>query len=581
MVFTSPSWVPDLPFEIPDSIPIADFMRNDKYRALPLSQSKAPFTCGLTGTTYSWATVLQRVEFLARGLSAHTGWQPNEGVAWDKVVGIFCVNTIDYIPLCYATHRLNGIPSLANMAYSAQELTHQLTSSSIRVLFTCQSLLPVALQAADAAGLPRSNIFLVPQPTDKLPLPSGFKTTDDLLTLGRNTHGLEALRWSKGQARRQPAFLCYSSGTSGLPKAVMISHYNVIANAIQTTTYESVGRKAKGVVTQVMLGLLPMSHIYSLVLICHTSVCRGDNVVILPKFELDTFLGAIQRFKIEQLTVVPPIIVRLLAEREKCRQFDLSSVRLVYCGAAPLGKQTIEELLKIYPSWTLGQGYGMTESAVGISSTGENDVLVMSSGSLLPGVKAKLVDVLGDGREITELEKPGELWIQSPSVVLGYLHNEKANMETFVWDNQGRWLRTGDEVMFVRGERGHEHLVVVDRIKELIKVKGHQVAPAELEAHILAHDAVADCAVIQVPDERSGEVPKAFVVRSAEVKGRSDDEVARMVLKHVEDHKASYKWIKGGVEFVAEIPKSPSGKILRRLLRDREREKRKAEGAKL
>ena len=233
--------------------------------------------------------------------------------------------------------------------------------------------------------------------------------------------------------------------------------------------HESVGRKKKGVLTQVTLGLLPMSHIFSLVLLCHTATVRGDEIILLPKFELDSFLGAIQRFKIQQLVVVPPIIVRILQEQEKCRGFDLSSVRFIYSGAAPLGKETIRDVLRIYPSWEIGQGYGMTESAVGISSTGENDVLHMSSGSLLPGVRAKLVDP--EGNEITEVDKPGELLVQSPGVVLGYLNNERATMETFVFDDEGRWLRTGDEVLFTRGEGGFEHLVVVDRIKELIKVK--------------------------------------------------------------------------------------------------------------
>lgn len=474
-------------------------MRNDKYRPVSLVESRNPFTCGLTGRTLSYATLFQNTEFLARALSKRTGWQPNEGVAWDKVVGIFSLNAvgflplaslknalvtnhdeqIDYIPLAYATHRLNGIASLANAAYSIPELTHQLKSSSVQVLFTCRPLLATALAAADAVNLPRSRIFLIPLVGDEKVSPppgissfSEFPTINDLLTEGRSQPGLEALRWTKGQARRQPAFLCYSSGTSGLPKAVMISHYNIIANSLQQTTYESVGRKSLGIKTQVELGLLPMSHIYSLIVICHTATLRGDEIIILPRFELPTFLAAIQRFRISCLPVVPPVIVRLLQEKETAKKYDLSSVRFIYSGAAPLGKETISDLLAAYPGWTLGQGYGMTESAVGICSTSEHDILHMSSGSLLPLVKAKLYDP-ETGKEITELDKPGELLINSPSVVLGYLHNEKANMETFVFDEEGeRWLRTGDEVLFTKNPKsGHVHLVVVDRIKELIKVK--------------------------------------------------------------------------------------------------------------
>lgn len=244
-----------------------------------------------------------------------------------------------------------------------------------------------------------------------------------------------------------------------------------------------------------------------------------------------------------------------------------------------MGEETIAEIHKLYPKWKIGQGYGMTETATTVCTTSEHDILEGSSGSLIPETKGKIMGF--DGQEVTSYETPGELWVQSPSVSLGYLNNEKANAETFVWDEQGRWIKTGDEVVVRKAPSGHEHLVIVDRIKELIKVKGHQVAPAELEAHILTHEWVSDTAVIQVPDERAGELPKAFVVKSAAAAGKPDEEIARAITKHVEDHKARHKWLKGGVEFIEAIPKSPSGKILRRLLRDKEKAARLKKGAKL
>jgi acyl-CoA synthetase (AMP-forming)/AMP-acid ligase II len=199
-----------------------------------------------------------------------------------------------------------------------------------------------------------------------------------------------------------------------------------------------------------------------------------------------------------------------------------------------------------------------------------------------------------EGVEITGYDQPGELLVKGPSVVLGYLNNDKANTETF----QDGYMRTGDEAVIKKSPKGHEHIFIVDRIKELIKVKvcrmscvpstltndlqGHQVAPAELEAHLLTHPAVADCAVIQIPDDKSGEVPKAFVVKSSSIGIEENDRViAREIAKHVEKHKAHYKWLAGGVEFIDEIPKSPSGKILRRFLRDKEKEKRRKAGSKL
>ncbi|KAL2161355.1 hypothetical protein VTH06DRAFT_8577 [Thermothelomyces fergusii] len=577
MVFYPPPWVPKLPFDPPDSITIGEFMRDEKYGRRPFSKSRNPFTCGLTGKTYTVAESHQRSDEIAKALSKIMGWQPNADSPWDKVIAVFSFNTIDYLPVLHAVHRLSGIATPANVAYSASELEHQLRSSGAKALFTCVPVLQTALQAAKAVGIPEDKVFIMNMPNQATKPP--FKTVDDLVELGRSLPGLEPLRWVKGQGARQVAFLCYSSGTSGLPKAVMISHRNVIANTMQYCLFESVSREKFGIETQVTLGLLPFSHIYGLVVVAHSATWRGDEVVVLPKFELTEYLRAIERFKINHLLLVPPIIVRMLSSKDLLKKYDLSSVRMVFTGAAPLGKETAEEVVRLYPNWRLGQGYGMTESSTVVCSTSEHDICPGTSGSLVPGTRAKVVDQ--NGKEITEYGKPGELLVQSPSVTLGYLNNEKATAEAFIWDEDGRWLRTGDEVIVTKADSGYEHITIVDRLKELIKVKGHQVAPAELEAHLLTHPAVDDCAVIAVPDERDGEAPKAFVVTPASMASRDKEEVAAEIIKYVQDHKAHYKWLKGGVEFIDAIPKSPSGKILRRLLRDKEKEARRAKGAKL
>ncbi|KAM7209621.1 hypothetical protein V8F20_000024 [Naviculisporaceae sp. PSN 640] len=578
MVFTPPSWVPPMPIDPPDSITIGQFMRDESYGRRPIAKSGNPFTCGLTGKTYTAAEAFERCDNISKALAKIMGWEPNVDSPWDKVISVFSYNTIDYLSVLHSVHRLSGIATPANVAYSASELEHQLKSSGAKVLFTCVPVLETALQAAKGAGIPEDKVFLMDLPYHTGSQPN-FKTVDDLVEIGRSAPELEPLKWAKGQGARQPAFLCYSSGTSGLPKAVMISHRNVIANVIQSATYEAVGKKSKGVETERMVGLLPLSHIYGLVVLGHTAVWRGDQIVVLPRFEFTEFLTAIEKYKLTTLHVVPPIIVRILSGKDICKKYDLSSVRMIYTGAAPTGKQTVEELLRIYPTWNLCQGYGMTESATVVCSTSEHDIWQGTSGSLLPGVRAKVMDP--DGKEITEYNTPGELYVQSPSVTLGYLNNEKATSETFVYDEDGRWLKTGDEVIVTKNDKGYEHFTIVDRLKELIKVKGHQVAPAELEAHLLAHPAVDDCAVISVPDDRDGEAPKAFVVTPASMANRKDEDIRAEIIKHVQDHKAHYKWLKGGVEFIDAIPKSPSGKILRRLLRDREREARRAKGAKL
>jgi acyl-CoA synthetase (AMP-forming)/AMP-acid ligase II len=249
----------------------------------------------------------------------------------------------------------------------------------------------------------------------------------------------------------------------------MISHRNIIANMLQYSVYEQPARKKLGVETQVGLGVLPFSHAYGLHVVALGNTWRGDELIVLPKFELTTYLKAIERFKITALLVVPPIVIRMLSSIDECRKYDLSSVRLVYVGAAPTGKETVDELHKHWPHWNVCQGYGMTETATCVSTTSEDDILNGTSGSLLPGIRIKVMGF--DGKEITAYDTPGEMMIQSPTTTLGYLNNEMATSEAFVWDEDGRWMKTGDEVVVTKSPKGYEHIKVVDRIKELIKVK--------------------------------------------------------------------------------------------------------------
>ncbi|EEU38709.1 uncharacterized protein NECHADRAFT_45761 [Fusarium vanettenii 77-13-4] len=577
MVFTPPPWVPELPIQPPDSISVAEFMSTEEYGRSAIAKSRNPYTCGLTGKTRDAAEVIAREDYLARGIGQALKFDPQRGSEWDKVVGVYSFNTIDYIPLTHSIHRLNGVVSLSSAALSSSELQDQLRLSKSKAIFTCQPLLEAALKATAAVGIPNDHVFLLPMPD--VETDSVFRTIEDLIENGKKLPELPPLNWAQGQATRQAAYLCYSSGTSGLPKPVMISHYNIIAGILQTHTFDSVARKAFGVDNQAMLGLLPFSHVFGLMLITHLGTFRGDEIIVLPRYTFLTFLKAVSKYRIRQLSIVPPIVIEMLSKQDICRQYDLESVEFLYTGAAPLGKETVDDLLRIYPKWRLGQGFGMTETATVFIQSSEHDTFVGSTGSLVPGAKARIVDV--DGDEITDYETPGELLIQSHSVSLGYFNNPKATSETFFTDKDGRWIRTGDEVLVRKAPSGNEHFVVVDRVKELIKVKGHQVAPAELEAHLLTHPHVDDCAIIQVPDARAGEAPKAYVVKSSGAKKESEDNVTKDIHRHVEQHKARYKWLKGGVEFIEAIPKSPTGKILRRKLREKERQERVAKGAKL
>lgn len=392
---------------------------------------------------------------------------------------------------------------------------------------------------------------------------------EDLIRKGRQLQAIRQVKWVKGRARRQVAYICYSSGTSGAPKGVMISHFNIIANILQMTLFESTlrtwGQK------DVILGVLPQSHIYSVVLMAHVAAFRGDTVVTMAKFELMAFIKAVQRFNMTLLYVVPPILIALSKQSALARDpaiFSLPSVRRMYSGAAPLTQELTQAIRERYPNVMLGQGYGMTEAPTVIASH-PAEVYDGSSGCLVPGVQARII--ASDGTEVTTHNQPGELFVKGPQIAMGYYKRKEATRETFSAEG---WLRTGDEVeMRLHPKTGDAHLFVVDRTKELIKVSGFQVAPAELEGHLLGHPVVADCAVIPVPDERSGEVPKALVVLRQDC-GIDQEMVTKQLKQWVADHKSKPKHLRGGIEFVPEVPKSPSGKILRRLLRDRERARR-------
>lgn len=370
-------------------------------------------------------------------------------------------------------HRVGGICAPASAAYATEELVHQLKSARATALCTCGRLLSVALEAAKRVNIPQHRIFLFdPEPLDYLSMvPDALEPIENMIRFGATLPPIEPQAWSKGEGAKRVAFLCSSSGTSGLPKSVMISHRNVIANILQISTNEqnwrsSLQDKSKSApYSEVVLDVLPQSHIYGLLYICHLAFFRGDQVVVLPRFDLKEMLQTIDQYRINTLMLVPPIITSMAKEKALLSQYDLDSVTSILTGAAPLGGEIAEQLHSIYPSWLIRQGYGLTESATVVSSSMPWDMWFGSSGTLIPGFQARLVSE--DGAEVENCDEPGELLLRSPSIVLGYLNNDKANAETF----DGPWLRTGDIAEFRRSPAGNNHLWIVDRKKELIKVK--------------------------------------------------------------------------------------------------------------
>jgi acyl-CoA synthetase (AMP-forming)/AMP-acid ligase II len=350
--------------------------------------------------------------------------------------------------------------------------------------------------------------------------------------------------------------LPYSSGTTGLPKGVMLTHRNLVANICQCEGMESFSGFVE---SDVSIAVLPFFHIYGMVVVQLYVLAVGGTLVTLPKFDLEDFLGTLQKYKVTVAPLVPPIVLGL-AKHPAVDKYDLSSLRMIFCGAAPLGEGVALEASRRVRC-KVAQGYGMTEASpvTHLSPNKRPDFKVASSGWVIPSTEVMVVDPVS--LKPLGIGQPGELWIRGPQIMKGYLNRPGDTADSVTREG---WYRTGD--IGQADEQGY--FFVVDRLKELIKYKGMQVAPAELEALLLTHPAVADVAVIPSPDEEAGEIPKAFVVLKA-----GQQATAEALMEFVAGKVAPHKKIRR-IEFIAQVPKSASGKILRRVLVQQERQSR-------
>ncbi|KAF9502460.1 phenylacetyl-CoA ligase [Pleurotus eryngii] len=561
--FTSTSRAP-LP-EIPDDLSIPQFMLDYKHPCMPYRPENVPWlTEDHSGRSIGFQEIKSRTHGLANAMSIKWNIRQND------VVCIFSPNHTDY-PICvWATHTLGAIITPANPGYTADELVHQLRTTKATLIFVHSDALGTVLTAARRARIPEDRIVLLHNPQKPI-VPHGAENVNDLVTfgLGHDTKYMEK-RFKKGESKRHLAFLSFSSGTTGKPKAVSIPHYSVIANIIQVAAHYSVASKTSEPCPfspgDVATAVLPFFHIYGLVVNMHFMLFAGLNLVVIPKFSFTDFLGSIVRHRITHLLLVPPQIV-LMCKHPAMKGVDLSHVRWTVCGAAPLSGELVKQVIKVLPNASIGQGYGLTETCTSIAMYPPEQRIgtIGSAGTLIPGVRARIVKADGSLGKAGEV---GELVVTGPSMSLGYPDNAQATKETFI----DGWVRTGDEVMI----NENSELFVLDRVKEILKVRGYQVAPAELEGHLLMHPYVTDACVVSVLDEYSGELPLAYVVLDKSVKEHAKDHksAARLrneIAKHVSDTKVQYKWLAGGVEFIDAIPKNPSGKILRRVLRDKAR----------
>ncbi|KAH9950864.1 phenylacetyl-CoA ligase [Amylocystis lapponica] len=503
-----------------------------------------------------------RTDALARSLSARFNIQNGD------VVAVYAFNHPDFVICLWALQRLGAAAALINPALTEDELVYQLQIAEPTLLIAHLENLPVAVAGAQAIKLPKWRIVALD--AEKAPKQTGFPSIETLINEGSSLCPFVEVVLGPEEGKSKLALLAFSSGTTGRPKAVAISHYNAICDVVQFSMSGGVNPEAVAQGKSMFLpgdvgtAVLPLYHVYGLLTDYHGLLYCGMTAVLFRKFNYERFLQSIQRYRITHMLLVPPHIV-LFCKHPATKRYDLSSVRVCLAGAAPISASLTEQFLEVFPNIVFGQGFGMTETASMVAQcpTDQKIGTPGSVGQLVAGTVAKVVKQDGSLAGFGEV---GELWVKGGQVTMGYYRNEQATKETFI----DGWVRSGDEV-FIR-ENGD--MFITDRIKEFIKVKAFQVAPSELEGHLLTHPDVADAGVIAFPDEYSGEVPLAFIVLSEEKAAsvRKDSAVAAelrtSICKHVADAKTKMKWLTGGVVFVDAIPKNPSGKILRRILRE-------------
>ncbi len=481
---------------------------------------------GPTGRAITYRELPVLINRLSAGLSAH-------GVGKGDVFAIYAPNLPEYILAFHAVARLGASTTMVPPLFTDEEITKQLNDSGAKFLLTIPQLMPKILEAT---GIQR--VFVIGEAEGAVSLATLFEdaTTNPLpLPIA---------------PKEEVAALPYSSGTTGFPKGVMLTHWNLVAMLRQLESSTSILQD------DTLICVVPMYHLYGLHVVANQGLSQGATIVTLPRYDLDQFLETLERYRVTTAPLVPPLVLAL-SRAPQIEGHDLSALRLIHCGAATLPDE-VARACSARLGCEIRYGYGLTEVSP-LSHLSLADPEKHKPGSVgfcLPNTECKIVDY-DTGAEL-DADGEGEICVRGPQVMKGYLGNPAATAEMI--DPEG-WLRTGDVGYCDADGR----LFVVDRIKELIKTNGRQVAPAELEAILLSHAAIADAAVIPAPDESAGEVPKAFVVLQAEA-GVTVEEIKNFVSGRV----APYKRLRS-VEFVNEIPKSPAGKILRRVLIERER----------
>ncbi len=512
MIFTSP--LPSV------SLPTAALTPYTLERVGQIAD-KVAFIDSATGRTMTYGDFDDAVRRLAGGWLEH-------GLAKGEVVAVMAPNCPEYGVVFHAVALAGGVITTINPTYTPGEVHHQLVDAGATRLVTVAMFLDTAAAAIADTG------------------------TTDVYVIG-DTDGYASIASLAGAplAEQVPVdlddvvVLPYSSGTTGLSKGVMLTHRNLVSNIEQTLGTVTINED------DAFVAVLPFFHIYGMQVLMNVGLRCGATIVTMPRFDLEQFLSLHQEHHLTRAFVAPPMVVAL-AKHPVVDNYDLSSLRQINSGAAPLSAELAIECGERIGCEVV-QGYGMTELSPVSHATPSGMFKPGSVGVTIPNTEVSVVDPATQAS--LGVDQDGEVWVRGPQVMKGYLNNETATKNTI--DDDG-WLHTGD----IGHIDGDGHLFIVDRLKELIKYKGFQVAPAELEALLLTHPQIADAAVIGLPDDDAGEIPAAYVVLK-----EGQEVTAADIQAFVAENVASYKQVRT-LTFVDAIPKSASGKILRRILRE-------------
>ncbi|KAI0079315.1 AMP binding protein [Panus rudis PR-1116 ss-1] len=530
--------------------------------------SAAAFIEASTGRSVSRGELKQLCLSFAHGIRDYFPKVGGVPLKRGDTLMIFSPNSLSWPIMLYGSLAAGLPATLANSAYTPRELAYQWKDSNAKVALVHPLLLPVALEMfrgmnLDSKEIKRRVIIADYGATDRAGDLAQFLHLEDLCKVGS---WKEEEKFPGAQAD-ETALLCYSSGTTGKPKGVETMHRNMTAMMRMLEKYLPVTDTR-----DVCLGVLPFYHVYGAVNIMMNMFYGGVAVVVMPKFDLVEFCKYIEQYKVSMLLTVPPMILGL-ARHPVTAKYSFKSVRWITVSAAPLPISLLKEfqarLKSLGVSPPVVQGYGSTETspATHVLESEFSESKAGSVGRLLPNLEARLV--LEDGTDAAP-GQPGEFWVRGPSIMKGYLNNPTATKNSITPDG---WYKMGDLLM--RDQDGF--YFVMDRVKELIKYKGFQVAPAEMEDLLIQHPEIADAAVIGVySDAEATELPRAYVVRPPGSKPKDPAVFEKEIQKWVESRVAKHKFLRGGVVVVDVIPRSAAGKILRRELRDRA----KAEGLK-